>query len=72
MLMSKDAHWIFGLDYLDQCSIEGTTAIELFLTKVVINNEKQATKVINAAKNRSLLDVGKWSDEFCFWIRLAQ
>lgn len=59
MLMSKDAHWIFGLDYLDQCSIEGTTAIELFLTKVVINNEKQATKVINAAKNRGLLDVGK-------------
>lgn len=56
--MSKDSFWIFGLDYLDQCSVEGTGAIELFLPKIVIQNEKQALKVINVAKSRGLIEVG--------------
>lgn len=59
MLMSKGTHWIFGLDYLQQCSVEGTSATELFLSKIVIQNEKQAMKIINIAKNRGLVDVGE-------------
>lgn len=59
MLMSKNTYWIFGLDYLEQCSVEGASAIELFLSKIVIQNEKQAMKVINLAKNRGFIDVGK-------------
>lgn len=57
--MSKDTHWIFGLDYLEQCSDEGASAIEIFLSKIVIQNEKQAMKIINVAKNRGFIDVGK-------------
>lgn len=57
--MSKDTQWIFGLDYLEQCSLEGAAAIEIFLSKIVIQNEKQAMKVINVAKNRGFVEVGK-------------
>lgn len=57
--MSKDTHWIFGLDYLEQCSAEGASAIELFLPKIVIQNEKQAMKIINVAKSRGFVEVGK-------------
>lgn len=59
MLMSKGTQWIFGLDYLQQCSFEGASAIELFLSKLVIQNEKQAMKIINVARNRGLIDVGE-------------
>lgn len=57
--MSKDTHWIFGLDYLKQCPVEGPPAIEIFLSKIVIRNEKQAMKAINVAKNRGFTEVGK-------------
>lgn len=59
MLMSKDTHWIFGLDYLEQCSVEGTSAVELFLSKIVVQNEKQAMKIINVAKNKGYLEIGE-------------
>lgn len=60
MLMSKDTHWIFGLDYLEQCSVEGAAAIEVFLSKIVIQNERQAMKVLNVARNSGFTEVGKW------------
>lgn len=59
MLMSKESFWIFGVDYLGQCSIEESAAIELFLTKIIIHNEKQAMKIINVARNRGYSEVEK-------------
>lgn len=59
LLMSKDSFWVFGIDYLEQCSTEGVAAIELFLSKMSIKNEKHAMKIINIAKNKGLVEVGK-------------
>lgn len=67
MLMTKDSFWVFGLDYLEQCS-DGNGAIELFLSKLNIQNEKQALKVVNITKKRGLVDVGEWKSYFGFLI----
>lgn len=58
--MSKDSFWVFGIDYLEQCSTEGTAAIELFLSKMNIRCERHAMKIINIAKNKGLFEVGKF------------
>lgn len=57
-LMSKDSFWVFGIDYMEQSS-EGIRAMELFLTKINIKNEKQALKIVNLARKRGLVDAGK-------------
>lgn len=61
--MSKDSFWVFGIDYLEQCSTEGTAAVELFLSKMNIRSERHAMKIINIAKSKGLVEVGK----FFFW-----
>lgn len=55
-LMSRDSLWMMGVDYLEQCS-EGAAAMELLLTKVPVENERQALKVIEVAKQRGLSSV---------------
>lgn len=57
--MSKDSFWVYGIDYLEQCSTEGTAAVELFLSKMNIRSEKHAMKIINIAKNKGLIEVGR-------------
>lgn len=58
VLMSKETFWVFGIDYLEQCSIEGSGAIEMFLSKMHINTEKNVMKILNVAKSKGLLEVG--------------
>lgn len=58
MLMSHESFWLFGIDYLEQCSIEGNDAIELFLTKMIIKSEKIALKVLNVARQKGFFEVG--------------
>lgn len=64
MLMSKESFWLFGIDYMEQCSMEEAAAIEVFLTKIVIHNERQAMKVLHVAKSRGFTEVGKTIDKF--------
>lgn len=66
MLMSQESFWIFGIDYLDQCGIEGSGAIELFLTKMNISNEKNVLKILNIAKDKGLVDVGTYTPQTIF------
>lgn len=58
--MSKETLWVFGIDYLEQCSTEGSGAIELFLSKMNIKNEKSAMKILNVIRNKNLLEVGRY------------
>lgn len=58
MLMSHESFWLFGIDYLEQCSIEGNGAIELFLTKMNFKSEKNVLKVLNVVRDKGYIDVG--------------
>lgn len=60
MLMSKESFWVFGIDYLEQCSLEGTGAIELFLSKMNIKTEKNAMKILNVIKSKGLVEAGTY------------
>lgn len=56
--MSHESFWLFGIDYLEQCSIEGSGAIELFLTKMNFKSEKNVLKVLNVVRDKGYVDVG--------------
>lgn len=58
MLMSHESFWLFGIDYLEQCSTEGNGAIELFLTKMNFKSEKNVLKVLNVVREKGYVDVG--------------
>lgn len=60
MLMSKESFWVFGIDYLEQCSAEGNGAIELFLSKMNIKTEKNAMKILNVIKSKGLVEAGEY------------
>lgn len=60
MLMSHESFWLFGIDYLEQCSIEGNGAIELFLTKMNFKSEKTVLKVLNVVRDKGYVDVGEF------------
>lgn len=62
MLMSHESFWLFGIDYLEQCSIEGNGAIEIFLTKMNIKSEKIALKVLNVVRDKGFAEVGMYSN----------
>lgn len=62
--MSKESFWLFGIDYLAQCSSEEATAIEIFLTKIIIHNEKQAMKILHVARSRGYVEVGESTRNF--------
>lgn len=55
-LMSRESLWMIGLDYLEYCSEEDRGAMELLLLRVPVKNEKQAFKIINAAKKKNIVD----------------
>lgn len=59
MLMSHESFWLFGIDYLEQCSIEGNGAIEIFLTKMNLKSEKIALKVLNVVREKGFVEVEK-------------
>lgn len=52
--MSRESLWIFGIEYLQHCSVEGILAMELFLSKIPIKNEKHAWKLIAIARSKGL------------------
>lgn len=69
--MSKETLWVFGIDYLEQCSTEGSGAIELFLSKMNIKNEKSAMKILNVIRNKNLLEVGRYIFELSEIIQIS-
>lgn len=56
-LMSHDSMWIIGMDYLEHSSSDGLRAVEYLLSHVPIRNEKQAMRIISAARNKKLTKV---------------
>lgn len=56
-LMSKDSIWLFGVNYLDQCGLEGEGAIKILLPRIPVKNEIQALKVIDVAQSRGYTEV---------------
>lgn len=58
MLMSKESFWVFGIDYLERCSMEGNGTIEIFLSKLNIKTERNALKVLNVIKGKGLIEAG--------------
>lgn len=58
MLMSKESFWVFGIDYLEQCSMEGNGAIGLFISKLNIKSEKHALKILNVIRGKGLFEAG--------------
>lgn len=58
-LMSRNSLWLIGIDYLDNSSTEGIGAIEILLSRIPINNEKQALKILNVAKQKGFQDIGR-------------
>ncbi|KAH8401109.1 hypothetical protein KR009_003119, partial [Drosophila setifemur] len=56
-LMTSHNLWQLGIDYLDCCKQEGRAAIELLLPRISMRSERQATKLINLAKQRGLVTV---------------
>lgn len=64
--MTKDSYWVFGIDYLEQCSIEGNSSVELFISRIRIRNEKHALKIINLARSKGLIEVGEWQKNIHF------
>ncbi|XP_016985980.1 nuclear pore complex protein Nup75 [Drosophila rhopaloa] len=56
-LMSSHNLWQLGIDYLDCCKQEGQAAIELLLPRISLRSERQATKLINLARQRGLTSV---------------
>lgn len=69
MLMSHESFWLFGIDYLEQCSIEGNGAIEIFLTKMNLKSEKIVLKVLNVVREKGFVEVGMYIFE-CFAVHL--
>lgn len=58
LLMSRNAFlWEAGLDYLEFSSTEGLGAREALLARIPIKNERQAMKLINAAKKNGFTSV---------------
>lgn len=58
MLMSRESFWVFGIDYLEQCTTMGHGAIELFISKMNIKNEKGALKLLNVLRGKGLIEAG--------------
>lgn len=56
-LMTSHNMWQLGIDYLDCCKQEGQAAIELLLPRITLRSERQATKLINLARQRGLISV---------------
>ncbi|KAI8039705.1 nuclear pore complex protein Nup75 [Drosophila gunungcola] len=56
-LMTSHNLWQLGFDYLDCCKQEGQAAIELLLPRITLRSERQATKLINLARQRGLKGV---------------
>nr|XP_036669108.1 nuclear pore complex protein Nup75 [Drosophila suzukii] len=56
-LMTSHNLWQLGIDYLDCCKQEGQAAIELLLPRISLRSERQATKLINLARQRGLTSV---------------
>jgi len=56
-LMTSNNLWQLGIDYLDCCKQEGQAAIELLLPRISLRSERQATKLINLARQRGLTSV---------------
>ncbi|XP_055312811.1 nuclear pore complex protein Nup75 isoform X2 [Sitodiplosis mosellana] len=59
MLMSKESFWVFGIDYLEQCGTVGNGAIEMFISKMNIKNEKNALKLLNVIRSKRLIEAEK-------------
>lgn len=56
-LMSRDSIWLLGINYLEQCGLEGEGAVKTLLSRIPVNNEKQALKVIEIAQGRGYVEV---------------
>lgn len=56
--MSKETFWVFGIDYLEQCVTLRNDAIELFISKTNIKNEKNALKMLNVIRSKGLIEAG--------------
>lgn len=50
--MTRHSLWHLGMDYLEQSGEEGLPTIELLLTKLSLNTEKQALKILNVCHRR--------------------
>ena len=51
--------WQVGLCYLDQCKEEGRARQQVLLSQIVATSDSKTMKIIQAALQRGLLDVGK-------------
>jgi nuclear pore complex protein Nup85 len=56
VLMSRKSLFEIGLDYLEYSSSEGIGAREMLLTRIPIENETQAMKLINVARKFGLVN----------------
>lgn len=56
-LMSRDSIWLLGINYLEQCGLEGEGAVKTLLSRIPVKNEKQALKVIEVAQGRGYVEV---------------
>uniref|UniRef100_T1GRI8 Nuclear pore complex protein Nup85 n=1 Tax=Megaselia scalaris TaxID=36166 RepID=T1GRI8_MEGSC len=61
-LMSKESIWLLGINYLEQCGLEGEGAVKTLLPRIPIKNEKQALKVIEVAQERAYVETGNALD----------
>lgn len=56
-LMGRDTLWTFGIDYLEHSSDEGQAAMELFLSKVPLKNEKYAMQILAIARQKKMANL---------------
>ncbi|KAL5288800.1 NUP85 family protein [Megaselia abdita] len=56
-LMARDSIWLLGINYLEQCGLEGEGAVKTLLSRIPVKNEKQALKVIEIAQGRGYIEV---------------
>lgn len=57
--MGDKSLWQVGLSYLDHCPMDGLRTIELLLSRLTLDNEFRAMKIIREAKLRDLNHVGE-------------
>lgn len=59
LLMCHRSLWQVGLCYLDQCKEEGRARQQILLSQIIPTSDSKIMKIIQAALQRGLLDVGE-------------
>ncbi|KAK3767993.1 hypothetical protein RRG08_016888 [Elysia crispata] len=54
-LMSHESLWQVGVDYLDFCSIFGSSYLESYIEHIPLDNERKALKVLHICEERKLI-----------------